>query len=138
MSARPVSFLLVAVLLVPGAALAAHGKAGLWSSTTTMTMPGVPPQSHSATYCMTPAQVNSEAPMGGNPDCTYLNAHVSGQTYTADMVCKGQFNATGHFTSTYSGDSQYTATITINTGDMTMTNTVEGKWLKADCAGATQ
>ena len=124
--------------LAPAAALAAHGKAGLWSSTTTVTMPGMAPQSHTATYCMTPAQVNSDAPMGGNPDCTYQNVQVSGQTYTADMVCKGQFNATGRFSSTYSGDSHYTATVTINTGGMTMTNSVVGNWVKSDCAGATQ
>lgn len=138
MNIKRVALIAAIAALAPAAALAAHGKAGLWSSTTTMTVPGMGPQSHSATYCMTPAQVNSDAPPGDNPDCTYQNVHVTGQTYTADMVCKGQFNATGHFSSTYSGDSHFTATITIVTGGMTMTNNVVGQWVKADCAGATQ
>ncbi len=136
MSAKSASVLLAAVLLVPGAALAAHGKVGLWSSTTTVAIPGMKPQTHAATFCMTQADVNSDAPVGGNRDCTYQNVHVSGQTYTADMVCKGQFEATGHFSSTYSSDSHYTATITINTSGMTMTNSVVGNWVKADCTGA--
>lgn len=136
MSVKYASFLLAAVLLVPGAALAAHGKAGLWSSTTTVAIPGMQPQTHAATYCMTQAQVDSNAPPGESPGCSYTNVQVSGSTYTADMVCKGEFKATGHFSSTYSDDSHYTATITINTGGMTMTNNVVGKWVKADCAGA--
>ena len=138
MNIKRVALIAAIAALAPAAALAAHGKAGLWSSTTTMTVPGMGPQSHSATFCMTPAQVNSDAPVGGNPDCTYQNVHVTGQTYTADMVCKGQFNATGHISTTYADDSHYTATISIVTADMTMTNNVVGQWVKADCAGATQ
>ena len=138
MKIKQVALIAAIAALLPAVAFAAHGKAGLWSSTTTMSVPGMGPQSHSATFCMTPAQVNSDAPAGGNPDCTYNNVHVTGQTYTADMVCKGQFNATGHISTTYAGDSHYTATITIVTGGMTMTNNVVGQWVKADCAGATQ
>ena len=137
MNIKHVALIAVIAALAPAAALAAHGKAGLWSSTTTATIPGMSPQTNTTTYCMTPAQVNSDAPMGGNPDCTYQNVQVSGQTYTADMVCKGQFNATGHFASSYAGDSHYSATMTINTGGMTMTNSIVGHWVKADCAGAT-
>ena len=134
---KQIALIVGIAVLVPVAALAAHGKAGLWSSTTTVVMPGMPPQSHVATFCMTQAQVNSDAPMGGNPNCTYQNVNAIGQTYTADMVCKGQFNATGHISTTYAGDSHYTATVTIVTGGVTMTNNVVGRWVKADCAGAT-
>lgn len=138
MNIRRVALIAAIAALAPAAAFAAHGKAGLWSSTTAVAMPGMAPQSHSATYCMTPAEVNSDAPPGGNRDCTYQNVHITGQTYTADMVCTGQFNATGHISSTYTGDSHYTAALTIVTGGMTMTNNVVGQWVKADCAGATQ
>ena len=126
----------VVLLFVPGAALAAHGKAGLWSSTTTMTMTDVPPQTHSATFCMTAAQVNSDTPVSQNPDCTYINVKVSGHTMSADMVCKGKFNATGHFSSTYDSDTHYTARMSMVTEGVTMNNAVEGRWVKADCTGA--
>lgn len=129
----------VAVLMfAPLPALAAHGKAGLWSSTTTMSMASVPPQTRSATYCMTQAQVNSDTPPANSPDCSYKNVHIDGHAMSADLVCHGSFEATGHFTSTYDGDSHYVAHIAMTTSGMSMTNTIEGKWLKADCAGATQ
>jgi hypothetical protein len=138
MSLKPSVLLAAAVLLAPGAAFAAHGKVGTWSSTTNMSMPGMPAQAHTATYCMTAAEVNADAAPGGNPNCTYQNAHVDGHTYSADMVCTGTFEAKGHFTSTYDTDTHFTAKITLVTNGMTMTNTVEGKWLKADCTGAMQ
>ncbi len=125
------------VFLLPSSALAAHGKAGLWSSTTTMSMPGMGPQSRSATYCMTQAEVNSDNPASNrNPNCTYSNVRVEGRSYSADMVCTGQLNATGHFAATYDSDTHFTATNTVVTNGMTMTNTIEGKWVRADCAGA--
>ncbi|MEJ1969978.1 MAG: DUF3617 domain-containing protein [Rhizomicrobium sp.] len=137
---RNILFAAAAVCLVPAAALAAHGKVGLWSSTTTVTMPGMQgmaPQTHTATYCMTAAQVNSDSPAGErNPSCTYQNIHIDGHAYSADMVCTGQLNATGHFSSTYDSDTHYTATVSIQTNGMAMTNQIDGKWLKADCAGA--
>ncbi len=125
-----------AAILVPTAALAGHGKVGLWQSTTTMTMNGTPPQTHSSTFCMTQAQVLSDAPQGGNPGCTYQNMHADAHTVTADMVCHGQLEATGHFSTTYDSDTHYLAKFSIVTGGMTMNNSVEGTWLKADCAGA--
>lgn len=137
MSFKPAAFLAIAILLAPAAALAAHGKAGLWSSTTSTTMPAGPPQTHTATYCMTAAQVTSDAPVtDNNSGCTYKNIAVQGHTYTADMVCSGQFKATGHFTSTYDSDTRYTSTITIAGEGFNMTNHIEGTWLKADCTGA--
>lgn len=137
MSPRVFALLAAAALLsAPGTALAAHGKAGLWSSATTVVIQGMPPQTRSSTYCMTPAEVESNAPPGESPGCTYNNVQVSGRTYTADMVCTGEFKATGHFTSTYDSDTHYTATVTINTAGMQMTNNVDGKWVKTDCAGA--
>ena len=138
MSLRSVVFLFAAVLLAPGAALAAHGKVGLWSTTTTMAMPGMGPQTHTATYCMTAAEVTSDAPVAdSNSGCTYKNVSVQGHTYTADMVCSGQFKGTGHFRSTYDSDTHYNATVAIAGEGFSMTNQVEGKWLKADCGGAT-
>ncbi len=138
MPLKSAAMLAAAVLLLPGAALAAHGKAGLWSSTTTMTMPNVPPQSHTATFCMTAADVNSNAPPADhNSGCSYKNVSVTGRTYSADMVCTGDFKGSGHVSTTYDSDTHYNATIAIAGEGFNLTNQVEGKWLKPDCAGAT-
>jgi hypothetical protein len=124
-------------LLAPGAALAAHGKAGLWSTTSTISMNGMPPRTNTATYCMTQEQVNSDKPPPSeNRDCTMTNAHASGHTMSADMVCKGSFNATGHFESTYDSDTHYTSRIAMQIQGMSMNTTVDGHWVKGDCAGA--
>ncbi len=140
MSFKPAAFVAVAALiLIPVKALAAHGKAGLWSSTTTVSIPNQPPQTHSTTYCMTPQQVASDTPAADpRSGCTYSNVHVTGRTMTADMTCTGQMNASGHFTSTYDSDTHFNARIDIAMQGMSMTNAIEGHWVKADCAGAQQ
>jgi hypothetical protein len=137
MSSKRTAFFVAAALLVPGTALAAHGKVGLWSSTTTMSMPGMPPQSHSATFCMTAAEVSSDVPRGGaDSACTFQNVTVTGHTISADMTCKGGLGATGHLTSIYDSDTHFTSTITMTYQGHSIINHAEGNWLKADCAGA--
>lgn len=130
---------MAAPLFISTAALAAHGKAGLWSSTTTVTVPGVAPQAHQSTYCMTPAQVNSDAPVSDpRSGCAYSNVRVSGQTMTADMTCTGQLSAIGHFAATYDSPTHFTASIDIAGQGFNMTNKIDGHWVKDDCAGAQQ
>lgn len=137
MSSKQVSFFVAAVLLVPTAASAAHGKVGLWSSTTFMATPGMPPQSHSTTYCMTAADVSSDAPRTrAGSACTFQNIAVTGHTISADMTCKGGLGATGHLTSTYDRDTHFSSTVSMNYQGRIITNHVEGNWLKVDCAGA--
>lgn len=131
-----------AVSLLASPALASHGKAGLWQATTTMTMnmPGmnVPKQTHSATFCMTAQQVNSDAPPPSeNPSCKMTNMHTNGRTVTADMVCHGDMEGTGHFSTTYDSDTHYNASFSMAMNGMTMNSAIEGQWLKSDCAGAT-
>ena len=138
---RHIGWIAAAAVLVPVAALAGHGKAGLWSTTSTMTMnmpggPNVPPQTHSATFCMTQQQVASDVPPSDNPSCKMQNVHSEGRTVTADMVCHGQMEGTGHFSTTYDSDTHYRATMSMAMNGMSMNNAIEGKWLKADCAGA--
>jgi Protein of unknown function (DUF3617) len=131
------------VLLAPLPAFAGHGKVGLWQANTTMTMsmPGMehmPPQNHSATFCMTAQQVASDAPPPSeNPSCKMTNMHTSGNTVTADMVCHGQMEGTGHFSTTYDSDTHYKSTFSMAMNGMTMNSTIDGKWLKPDCTGAT-
>ncbi|HEY0106941.1 MAG TPA: DUF3617 domain-containing protein [Rhizomicrobium sp.] len=137
---------IAAAVLLAGsstAALAAHGKAGLWSTTTTMTMSGMegmkmPPQTHAGTFCMTQQAVNADAPpKPESPSCQVQNVRHAGNTVSADMVCHGQMEATGHFSTTYDSDTHYRAQMSMAMQGMTMNNAIEGKWLKADCAGAT-
>jgi uncharacterized protein DUF3617 len=124
-------------LFAPGAALAAHGKAGLWSSTSTVAMNGMPPRTTTATYCMTQAQVTSDKPPPSeNHDCTMLHERTTGHTMSADMVCKGSFNATGHFESTFDSDTHYTTKITMRMEGMATSTTIDGHWVKTDCGGA--
>jgi len=138
-------FCLIAAALVFAAssapALASHARPGLWNTTTTMTMSGVqgmnmPPQTHSATFCMTAAEASSAAPRPPNPSCAVQNIRNDGHTVSADMVCHGQMEGTGHFSTTYDSDTHYRATMSMAMNGMSMNNAIEGKWLKADCAGA--
>jgi hypothetical protein len=137
MSSRYLLPLTVAIGLAfaPEAAVAGHAKAGLWSTTATTTMPGMAPQTHTATFCMTAEQANAAGPPG-TPGCTMSNAHSDAQNYSADMVCTGQFNATGNVSATYDSDTHYTATTNLTTNGVSMTTRSESRWLKADCAGA--
>jgi hypothetical protein len=57
---------------------------------------------------------------------------------SADMTCKGAMNATGHYSSTYDSDTHFVAKINIAMQGMSMVNTIEGHWVKADCTGASQ
>ncbi len=140
---RHLAWLAAAAVLAPTAALAGHGKVGLWSTTSTMTMnmqgtANMAPQTHSATFCMTAQQVSSDAPPPPeNPSCTMQNVHSDGHTVTADMVCHGQMEGTGHFSTTYDSDTHYRAQFSMAMNGMTMNSAIEGKWLKPDCAGAT-
>jgi len=86
---------------------------------------------------MTPAEATNPGPRPPNPGCTVQNIHNDGHTVSADMVCHGQMESTGHFSTTYDSDTHYRATMSMAVNGMTMNNAIEGKWLKADCAGAT-
>ena len=124
-------------LLAPGAALA-MGKVGTWSVTSTGATNGMPAASTTTTYCMTKEQVVSNKPMSDSSGCVMTNAHTSGHTMIADMVCKGSFNATGHFEQTFDTDSHYTTRISMHMSEanMDVKTTVDAHWVKADCAGA--
>jgi hypothetical protein len=125
-------------IIVPTAAFAAHGKAGLWESTTTVTMKDTPPQSRTATFCMTPEEVAQEVSPPSEPSspCTYTNVSRSGNAVSADMVCTAPMAGTGRYSATYDSETHYTSTVAVALQGTSMTNSVEGHWVKADCAGA--
>jgi len=154
------SVALVAVVALPLAALASHGKAGLWKVTMTMPgrqMPSIPPEAmarmkamgmqmpgggHTITTqrCMTEAEVNADVPPNTQrpqAGCKTTNVKVVGHAMTADMVCTGQMKGEGHFTMTYESPEHYMGKTTFK-GTMEgrpieSSNTFDGTWISADC-----
>jgi hypothetical protein len=132
-----------ALIAMTGAALADHGKAGLWQVSTKMTMPGMPQaQTYSSQHCMTADEVKRDAmPPSSNHDCKMTNEKVSGGSFSGDMVCNGEAKGTGHIAVTYDSNTHYAGqmTMAMNAGGhaMNMTNSFEGKWLSADCGKVT-
>ena len=131
-----------ALIAMTGSALADHGKAGLWSVTTKASMPGMAAHTFSSQQCMTEAEVKSDAlpQRSENKQCKMTNQKVSGNNFSADMVCTGDAKGTGHMSVTYDGNTHYKGqmTMAMNTGGkaMNMSNTFEGKWVSADCGKA--
>jgi hypothetical protein len=150
---------LAAAALMPVAALAAHGKVGLWEITTHMNMPGmaasIPPeamarmkamgmqmpgnQTFTAQHCMTAEEVAQDKPppMRSSQDCTASNVSHDAHTFNVDMICKGEMIGQGHASVTYDSDEHYSGTYSF-TGSAhghqtSMSNSFEGKWISADC-----
>jgi hypothetical protein len=135
--------LILAGVAVPASAMP-HAKPGFWSTTTTTSMNGgpqgfrMPARTLTATFCMTPEQANADAPKPPNPSCAVQNIRNDGRTVSADMVCHGRMEGRGHFSTTYDSDTHYRSQMTMAMNGMTMNNTTEAKWLKADCLAKTR
>jgi Protein of unknown function (DUF3617) len=149
-----------AVLLSSGAALAGHGKAGLWNVTTSMTMANMPQMSPevmammkqrgikmpgmgepiTSQVCMTQAEVDSDLPprTGGHEEnCTNHITAKTANSISADIVCSGRMQGTGHLQVSYSSAEHYMGTYGFkgsSEGHPTeMTSNFKGDWVKADC-----
>ncbi|HEX3674226.1 MAG TPA: DUF3617 domain-containing protein [Rhizomicrobium sp.] len=151
--------LAVGLAAVPVAALASHGKVGLWDITVSMSMPNMPqippdqlakmkamgvtiPNGNTMTvqHCMTAQEVAADEPpqMHQSQDCNMQNVKMTGGMYSADMVCKGsEMTGSGHLAVIYNNDTQYSGKMTFSGmthgRPETMTNTFSGHWIKADC-----
>jgi hypothetical protein len=127
------------LIATAGAALADHGKAGLWQVSTKTNMPGMTAsQTFTSQHCMTEAEVKQNTmPSTSNHDCKMTNEKMSGGSFSGDMVCTGNATGTGHMSVTYDSDTHYAGqmTMAMNVGGhpMNMSNTFEGKWISADC-----
>lgn len=141
---RTFPFLLAATVLIPTAALAAHGKAGLWttSATTRMAMDTNAPSSHSSSsqMCMSQEEVESDAPPHIDQEatgCTMKVTAKSGPNLKAEMTCDGTMKGTGHMQITYNGIEHYSGSYSFKgqvEGNPTrMKTTFKGDWVKADC-----
>jgi len=157
---KTIGITVAALVVLPALAQTSHGKAGLWEITNTMSMPNMPqmspaqtaqmqamgmhmPMGHTTTlqHCVTPAQ--AAAPIvasSRNKDCAVSNVKMDGHSYSGDVTCTGEFQGQGHFSETFDSDEHYTGTSTMtgsaNGHPMNMSNTMEGKWISADCGSA--
>ena len=148
------------IAAVSSAALAAHGKPGLWQITTKMDMAGMPqltpeqaakmkamgvhiPTDFTVTHCMTPeeAAMIKPPPMGRpghEQDCKMQNMKTDGSSVSADMVCNSKdMKGGGHFALTYDSTEHYTGKVTMNVdshGHHVVSNvSFAARWLSADC-----
>jgi hypothetical protein len=155
----------LALVVAPQAANAAHGKAGLWQITVTMgggnpampDMSKLPPEvqarmqamgmgMHGNTVttqtCRTPAEVAQDVPPSGSHDrnCTMSNVSYTGHDMNADMTCTGNFTGTGHVHFVWDSNEHFTGDVSMTGSahghDISRSQTIEGRWLSADCAAA--
>jgi hypothetical protein len=148
----------VTLLLAPGTAFAAHGKAGLWNVSTTMGMANVqiPPeamarmkamglnmpmgQTFTSQICMTQAEVDADAPppvSRKESGCTTKVTSQTASSMAAQMVCNGDMKGTGQMQISYSGAEHYAGSYSfkgsMNGHPADMNSSFKGDWIKADC-----
>ena len=153
----------VALIAGSGAALASHGKVGLWEISVETNISGVqmpdlsklPPEAQeqmrkmgvqmkgnkiTTQHCMTAAEVAMDKmpEMRRDKNCTVGHMSMSGGAMTADMVCSGgEMQGSGHVNVAYDSDSHYMGKMvfigTAQGQPMSMSNTFEGHWVSADC-----
>lgn len=157
--ALKIALALAVAAVLPMAAMAAHGKAGLWEITSHMSMPGmmaqIPPdqlarmqamgmrmpngQGITTQHCVTAeeAAMDKPPPMRNAKDCAMSNVSHDAHTFSADMVCSGDMEGRGHVSVNYDSDEHYSGSYSF-TGSShghpaNMTTSFEGKWISADC-----
>lgn len=145
----------VVLLAAPGVALAGHGKAGLWTVTSTtnmgvtlppdvmrqMKMTGTPgSRTTTSRMCMSQAEVDSSTPPHIDQNatgCTSKVVSTTANSMSSRTICDGNMKGTGTMKITYTGDTAYTGAYDFNgtlAGNATrMSTTFAGKWTKADC-----
>jgi hypothetical protein len=148
-----------ALILAPVAAMAAHGRAGLWTVTSTMSMPDmpqIPPQALEAMkargiplpgqpfttqMCMTQEQVNADKPPpthNADVSCDTKLLSSSPSAMHSQIVCKGRVNGTGDMQISWRGTDHYESTYSFQgTAEggrpQNMTQHATGDFVKADC-----
>jgi hypothetical protein len=160
-----VGIVTISTLYAVDAALASHGKIGLWNITITMggNMPNMPDMSKlppeaaaqmkamgmsmgsntiRMQHCMTAQEVASDVPAvdsNRNQSCTTSNIMHTGKTMSADMKCAGDFQGTGHIEITYDSVAHYAGEMKMsgiaNGHPMTQDQRMEGTWVSASCGG---
>jgi Protein of unknown function (DUF3617) len=134
-----------AVLALPQAALADHGKAGLWQITVSVAVKGVDyVQTVMNQHCMTPQEVAGDSLASlPNSGCAMKNTSDDGDTLSGDMVCTGNMTGTGHMAITYDAPTHYSGKMTFvgtapNGRALDFTQNMEGRWVSASCGNVTK
>lgn len=146
-----------ALILAPGAALAGHGKAGLWNTVTTTNMAMTMPPEMAAQMkamgmkapaastikgqmCMSQAEVDSSTPPHideGGTGCTTKLISQTASSMKAEMTCNGRMKGKGNMQVTYKGAEHYKGSYdfkgTVEGNPTSMSTTFQGDWVKADC-----
>ena len=148
------------LILVPAVALAAHGKAGLWTVTSTMemsNMPQIPPealammkarhmpipgsgQPTTTQMCMTQEQVNADKPPAmSNRDesCDTKVLNQSPALIEAQVTCHGRMEGVGRVKISWRGNEHYEGSYnfkgTMEGRPQEMSTHYTGDFVKADC-----
>jgi hypothetical protein len=147
------------VVLMPVAALAAHGGPGLWNVTTSMemaNMPQMPPeamammkqrgmkmpgmgQPMTSQMCMTQEQVNGDMPPMHNREvnCTSKLLNQTATSVKAEVTCHGRMEGVGRSEMSWRGNEHYEGTYSFK-GSMEghpqqISTRFSGDFVKADC-----
>jgi hypothetical protein len=150
----------VAMVLVPAAAFAGHGKAGLWNVTSSMqmaNMPQMPPeamammksrgmkmpgmgQPMTSQICMTQEQVNGDVPPAMHnrgENCTAKLVSQTASSMKSEVTCHGRMEGMGHAEMTWRGNEHYEGTYSFNgTAEgrpQNISTRYSGDFVKADC-----
>jgi hypothetical protein len=155
------SVIAAAIVLAPAAALAAHGKPGLWNISSTMqmaNMPQMPPQAMAmmkargmsmpgmggapvvSQICMTQDQVNADKPPAMSQheeSCTTKVLNQTATSVTAETTCHGRMNGVGHSQISWRGNDHYEGSYSFKGmaegHPQDMSTHFAGDFVKADC-----
>jgi Protein of unknown function (DUF3617) len=154
------SLVMAAVVLAPAAALAGHGRPGLWNISSTMemaNMPQMPPEALAmmksrgmkmpgmggqpivSQICMTQEQVNGDKPPMNNhaENCTAKVLSQTGTSMTSEVTCHGRMEGVGRAQMSWRGNEHYEGTYSFK-GSMEghpqqISTRYTGDFVKADC-----
>jgi hypothetical protein len=147
------------IVAMPVSVMAAqHVKPGLWEITIQTKGAGMPDMSQlppeaqaqmkamgikmsgngmTTRSCVTPQEAAADPKWGEDKNCKVSNMKWNGQTYSADIVCKGGQNGHGHITATLLSPDHYTATTSMTViqdgQSTTMDSAIEAKLVSTDC-----
>jgi Protein of unknown function (DUF3617) len=155
------SAIATAIVLAPAAALAAHGKPGLWNISSTMqmaNMPQMPPEAMAmmksrgmkipgmggapivSQICMTADQVNADKPPAMSvheESCTTKVLNQSAMSMTAEATCHGRMNGVGRTQISWRDNEHYEGSYSFKGASegrpMEMSTHFTGDFVKAEC-----
>ena len=152
--------IVAAIILMPAAALAAHGKPGLWNISSTMemgSMPQMPPEAMAmmkqrgmkmpgmgsqpivTQICMTQEQVNGDKPPMNNrqENCTTKLLNQTSTSMTSEVTCHGRMEGVGRAQMSWRGNEHYEGTYsfrgTMEGRPQQISTHYTGDFVKADC-----